>query len=574
MGASTLLMTISIENVALMPCNPSVGGIGKGNLVKDLDALGGEMGRNADASAVQFRVLNRSKGAAVRSTRAQVDKYLYKDRMLQTVFDIPNLDLKQGIVTDINVDSNEITSITVMSGEIYKTKKVILTAGTFISGEIFIGDMIMSAGRMYEVAATDIASSLLKIGFNPIKLKTDTPARVRFDSIDIAGLERFSSDNEDILFSTDSSINKLDQIDCYLTYTNEETCKIIRENIHRSQLYSGEFNTVGPRYCPSIEDKIKKFPTRYSHNVVIEPESLDMYECHINGLSTSLPYDVQLDLYRTVKGLEKAVFTRPGYAIRYNVYNPQLLHHTFESKSVKGLYFAGQLNGTSGYEEAAVQGFMAGVNAVLSLDTKEPFILKRSESYIAVLTDDIITQGIDEPYRVFTSRAEYRLLLREDQSEDRLIKYGYKLGLISKTRHDRYLNDREIIDIEYKRLKSLRDKDISYYDLLKRPNIGYQDLELSNDSRIPKKLSKRLEVEIKYEGYIDKERREIEKSSIYDEMLIPDTIDYSNIPGLRLEYAEKIKAINPKQLKDIRVIPGISPAAISVIAIEIEKIRR
>ena len=579
MGASTLLLTISIENVALMPCNPAIGGIGKGNLVKDMDALGGEMAKNIDATGIQFRILNRSKGVAVRATRAQADKYLYKERMLTTIFDTPNLDLKQGIVTDINVsNSKEVESVSVASGEQYFCKKIVVTAGTFIDGHIYIGSMRMSAGRMYEPASVALGESLNRLGLKHFKMKTDTPARIRFDSIDISGLEVLSSDSGDITFSQGSIKNGLKNIDCYLTYTNDETCRIVAENIKTSQLYSGEIAVKGPRYCPSIEDKIKNFPEKTSHNIVIEPESLDMFECHINGMSTSLPYDIQVAAYRSIKGLENAVFTRPAYAIEYNVYDPKDLHYSYESKRVKGLYLAGQLNGTSGYEEAAVQGFMAGVNAVLSIDDKEPLILGRDESYIGVLGDDIMSKGVDEPYRMFTSRGEYRLLLREDRAEARLLEYGYKkLGLISKERYDRFLNDRELIDLEIARLIKLKDKDknISYHDLLKRPEVLYRDMIKESGigvSNLSEKLIDQLEVEIKYKGYIDKEKKEVDKASIYDDILVPETISYKSIPGLRLEYAEKIALLQPKSLKEIRKIPGISPSAISVIAIEISKI--
>ena len=578
MGASTLLLTISIENVALMPCNPAIGGIGKGNLVKDMDALGGEMGLNIDATGIQFRILNRSKGVAVRATRAQADKYLYKDRMLTTIFDTPNLDLKQGIVTDININNNEVESVSVASGEQYFCKKIVITAGTFIDGHIYIGSMRMSAGRMYEPASVALGESLTKLGLNHFKMKTDTPARIRFDSIDISGLEVLSSDSGDITFSGEGIKNNLKNIDCYLTYTNDETCRIVADNIKASQLYSGEMAVKGPRYCPSIEDKIKNFPEKTSHNIVIEPESLDMFECHINGMSTSLPYDIQVAAYRSIKGLENAVFTRPAYAIEYNVYDPKDLHYSYESKKVKGLYLAGQLNGTSGYEEAAVQGFMAGVNAVLSIDNKEPLILGRDESYIGVLGDDIISKGVDEPYRMFTSRGEYRLLLREDRAEARLLQYGYeKLGLIRKERYDRFLNDRELIDLEIRRLIKLKDKDknISYHDLLKRPEVLYRDMIKESGigaGNLSEKLIDQLEVEIKYKGYIDKEQKEVEKASIYDDILVPNSISYKSIPGLRLEYAEKIALLKPKTLKEIRSIPGISPSAISVIAIEISKI--
>lgn len=587
MGADTLLITISIDNIALMPCNPAIGGIGKGNLVKDMDALGGEMGKNIDETGIQFRVLNKRKGPAVWCSRAQADKYLYKERMQSIILNTPSLQVKQGIVSELLVENNKIKGVETECGQTFFSEKVIICGGTFIAGEIFIGDNIISAGRMYEPSATSLSNSLKKNGFNPIRLKTDTPARLHIDSLNFDGLEEYVSDDIIIPFSTETTKITLPQIKCYGTQTNDKTHYIIRQAAMESLFYNGARESNGPRYCPSMEDKVLKFPDKLGHKLVIEPEGLNTKEVHINGFSCSIPVEAQINAYRTVKGLEKCQFIRPAYAIQYDAFQPTNLEHTYETKNIKGLYMAGQVNGTSGYEEAAAQGFMAAINAVLSLDNKDPFILGRDESYIGVLTDDLVLKGITEPYRMFTSRSEHRLKTREDNAEERLIEYGYKFGLISKERYERYKNDMESVQEEINRLKNTlikkndeNDKILSEYgveisqsfkaeELLKRPQLNYNDIIRIIGGGLEGRKARQVEIKIKYAGYIESSK-EYDTEDI-EEIVIPENFSYDNISGLRIEYSEKLKDIKPKTLGQALRIPGMTKTAISVLAIEIHK---
>ena len=585
MGADTLLLTISVDNIALMPCNPAIGGIGKGNLVKDMDALGGEMGKNIDATGIQFRVLNKRKGPAVWCSRAQADKYLYKERFQNVIFNTPSLFVKQGIVKDIIVENNEVKAVTTECGQIFNGKKVIICGGTFIGGEIFIGDKVLSAGRMYEPSSTSLSLSLKKIGFEPIRLKTDTPARLHIDSLNFDGLEVYKSDDVIIPFSTETTEITLPQIECYGTQTNEKTHEIIKMAAEESLFYNGARESNGPRYCPSMEDKVLKFPEKTGHKLVIEPEGLNTKEVHVNGFSCSIPVEAQIAAYRTVKGMENAQFIRPAYAIQYDAFQPTNLNHSYESKKVKGLYFAGQVNGTSGYEEAAVQGFMAGVNAVLSLDNKESFILGRNESYIGVLTDDLVLKGVTEPYRMFTSRSEYRLLTREDNAEERLIEYGYKFGLISKTRYERYKSEQYEVEKEIERLKTTLIKKSDEIDdrlkeygveisqsfkaeeLLKRPQLNYNDIISFIGGGLTGRQARQVEIKVKYSGYISSMKEDDDLENI----VIPEDFSYDNISGLRHEYSEKLKDIKPKTLGQALRIPGLTKTAISVLSVEIYK---
>lgn len=587
MGADTLLITISIDNIALMPCNPAIGGIGKGNLVKDMDALGGEMGKNIDETGIQFRVLNKRKGPAVWCSRAQADKYLYKERMQSIILNTPSLQVKQGIVSELLIENNKIKGVETECGQSFFSEKVIICGGTFIAGEIFIGDNIISAGRMYEPSATSLSNSLKKNGFNPIRLKTDTPARLHIDSLNFDGLEEYVSDDIIIPFSTETTKITLPQIKCYGTQTNDKTHYVIRQAAMESLFYNGARESNGPRYCPSMEDKVLKFPDKLGHKLVIEPEGLNTKEVHINGFSCSIPVEAQINAYRTVKGLEKCQFIRPAYAIQYDAFQPTNLEHTYETKNIKGLYMAGQVNGTSGYEEAAVQGFMAAINAVLSLDNKDPFILGRDESYIGVLTDDLVLKGITEPYRMFTSRSEHRLKTREDNAEERLIEYGYKFGLISKERYQRYKNDMESVQEEINRLKNTlikkndeNDKILSEYgveisqsfkaeELLKRPQLNYNDIIRIIGGGLEGRKARQVEIKIKYAGYIESSK-EYDTEDI-EEIVIPENFSYDNISGLRIEYSEKLKDIKPKTLGHALRIPGMTKTAISVLAIEIHK---
>jgi tRNA uridine 5-carboxymethylaminomethyl modification enzyme len=592
MGAKTLLLTIYIETVGQMSCNPAIGGLAKGNLVKDLDALGGEMGKNIDETGIQFRILNSKKGPAVRSSRAQADKKLYRDRMLSVLMSQFSLDVKQGVVTDIIVENNEIKGVEVDFGSIFLSKRVILCSGTFLNGLIHIGEKSYKAGRMNEFPSVDLAENLKKLGFDLERLKTGTPARLHADTIDFSKLEIQYGDDDPRPFSFENETVKLPQLPCHIAYTNEKTHEIIRENLHRSPLYAGVIKGIGPRYCPSIEDKVKKFPDKNRHQIFLEPEGLDCKEYYSNGFSSSLPIDVQYKMYRSLEGLENVEFVRPAYAIEYDFVQPTNLYPTLETKKIKGLYFAGQINGTTGYEEAAVQGFVAAVNAVLSLDNKEPFILRRDESYIGVMIDDLVTKGVDEPYRVFHSRGEYRLLLREDNAEHRLIEYGRKFGLISEERYSRYLNEKNDLNTLINLLTSTKVKlnsenqvylssmgvalneGTSCFDLLRRPEIDiYKLSRYINLNNFHKRVVEQAEISVKYEGYIKKQYSEAKKLSSLENVKIPDDILFEKIPGLRREYIEKLNAIKPKTLGQASRIQGMTPAAISLLHIYIERVR-
>lgn len=587
MGADTLLFTISIESVAQMSCNPAIGGLAKGNIVKDIDALGGEMAVNTDETGIQFRVLNMRKGPAVRSSRAQSDKDLYRQRMLEVIMQQDKLDLKQGMIHGVEAENGEVTGVVSDTGMLYRAKKVILSTGTFLKGLIHIGECSYSAGRMNEFASIELVSSLQKLGFVTERLKTGTPARLDVNTIDFSSLEEQPGDNPPRPFSFETKSVKLTQVPCFITYTNENTHEVIRSNMHRSPLYSGVIQGVGPRYCPSIEDKVKKFPEKTRHQIFLEPEGLVSREYYANGFSSSLPIDVQIAMYRTVPGLEKVEFVRPAYAIEYDFVQPTALYPTMETKHIRGLYFTGQLNGTSGYEEAAAQGLVAGINAVLSIDDSDPFILKRDESYIGVMCDDLVNKGVDEPYRMFSSRAEYRLWLREDNAETRLIEKGYKFGLIPKTRYDRFLSEKEEFEIELKRLEGIfvnpnRENQerlekynvalrtsVSAKELLRRPEMTYEGIKEMYGGLESEKLSEQVEIAVKYEGYLNKQKEEIEKFSKTENMKIPDDVVYEDIHGLRREYVEKLNTIKPKTLGQAGRIKGMTPAAVSLLHIHI-----
>lgn len=592
MGAKTLLLTIYIETVGQMSCNPAIGGLAKGNLVKDLDALGGEMGKNIDETGIQFRILNSKKGPAVRSSRAQADKKLYRDRMLSVLMSQDYLDVKQGVVTNILVEHNEIKGVEVDFGSIFLAKRVILCSGTFLNGLIHIGEKNYKAGRMNEFPSVDLAENLKRLGFKLERLKTGTPARLHADTIDFSKLEIQHGDDLPKPFSFENETVKLPQLPCHIAYTNEKTHEIIRENMHRSPLYAGVIKGIGPRYCPSIEDKVKKFPDKDRHQIFLEPEGIDCKEYYANGFSSSLPIDVQYKMYRSLEGLENVEFVRPAYAIEYDFVQPINLYPTLETKMIKGLYFAGQINGTTGYEEAAVQGFVAAINAVLSLDNKEHFILRRDESYIGVMIDDLVTKGIDEPYRVFHSRGEYRLLLREDNAEYRLIEYGRKFGLISETRYQRFLKEKgdlerliNLLSVTKVKLNSENEKYLSSFgvklnegtscfELLRRPEIDIYMLSKYIDlDNYHRRVVEQAEINIKYEGYIKKQCSEAKKLLSLENVKIPDSISFEKISGLRREYVEKLNAIKPKTLGQASRIQGMTPAAISLLHIYIERER-
>ena len=591
MGAKTLLLTSTIDSIAQMSCNPAIGGLAKGNLVKDIDALGGEIAKNIDDACIQFQMLNSKKGAAAKSSRGQADKKIYVRRMINTLMSQSNLEVKQGEVSQIYIKDNEICGIGNIWGEDFKCKKAIICTGTFLNGKVFIGETSFPAGRTYEKPSIELSKSLKEIGFTAVRLKTGTPARIDIRTIDYSKLEVYEMEGEKIPFSFENKSFKLPQIKCYATYTNEETHKIVKENIHRSIYYNSADKGIGPRYCPSMEDKIAKFPDRTRHQIILEREGYDSREVYPNGFSTSLPVDAQLAAYRTIKGLENCQFIRPAYAIEYEAFQPTILYPTYETKIIKGLYFAGQINGTSGYEEAACQGLMAGINAVLSLDKKEPFILGRNESYIGVLTDDLVTKGVDEPYRMFTSRGEYRLHLREDNAEYRLLEYGYKFGLISKERYERFLSEKESVYNEVERFKkeTIRlkenreklekynislDRGISCYEFIKRPETNIDMLYDMGLTTLTDRAAKQVETIIKYSGYISLQEEDIKKYKSLEDKKIPDDFDYSNIAGLRREYREKLSRIRPKTLGQALRIPGMSMSAVSILEIAINKEKR
>ena len=591
MGAKTLLLTSTIDSIAQMSCNPAIGGLAKGNLVKDIDALGGEIAKNIDDACIQFQMLNSKKGAAAKSSRGQADKKIYVRRMINTLMSQSNLEVKQGEVSQIYIKDNEICGIGNIWGEDFKCKKAIICTGTFLNGKVFIGETSFPAGRTYEKPSIELSKTLKEIGFTAVRLKTGTPARIDIRTIDYSKLEVYEMEGEKIPFSFENKSFKLPQIKCYATYTNEETHKIVKENIHRSIYYNSADKGIGPRYCPSMEDKIAKFPDRTRHQIILEREGYDSREVYPNGFSTSLPVDAQLAAYRTIKGLENCQFIRPAYAIEYEAFQPTILYPTYETKIIKGLYFAGQINGTSGYEEAACQGLMAGINAVLSLDKKEPFILGRNESYIGVLTDDLVTKGVDEPYRMFTSRGEYRLHLREDNAEYRLLEYGYKFGLISKERYERFLSEKESVYNEVERFKkeTIRlkenreklekynislDRGISCYEFLKRPETNIDMLYDMGLTTLTDRAAKQVETIIKYSGYISLQEEDIKKYKSLEDKKIPDNFDYSNIAGLRREYREKLSRIRPKTLGQALRIPGMSMSAVSILEIAINKEKR
>lgn len=587
MGAKTLLFTISVENVAQMSCNPAIGGLAKGNIVKDIDALGGEMAKNIDATGIQFRILNMKKGPAVRSSRAQADKELYRHRMLSVIMEQDNLDLKQGLVHEVAVEDGEVRGVISDTGMLYRSAKVVLCTGTFLKGLIHIGEQHYQAGRMNEFPSNELVESLHKIGFETKRLKTGTPARLDMGTIDFNRLESQGGDCPPPPFSFETKEIILPQVPCYITYTNERTHEIIRQNLHRSPLYAGIIQGIGPRYCPSIEDKVKKFPEKTRHQIFLEPEGLTSREYYANGFSSSLPIDVQIAMYRSVEGLEKVEFVRPAYAIEYDFVQPTALKPTLETKHVKGLFFAGQLNGTSGYEEAAAQGLVAGINAVLSVDGKEPMILQRNDSYIGVMCDDLVNKGVDEPYRMFSSRAEYRLWLREDNAEHRLLEKGYGLGLISKTRYDRFIAEKEEFEKEIDRLESIHvnptkemnervekygmqiRSNINAKELLRRPEMTYENIKELFGGVENKRVADQIEVAAKYEGYLDKQLDEISRFDKIEKVKIPHDIDIDSIDGLRKEYKDKLKAIRPETLGQAGRIQGMTPAAISLLHIYI-----
>lgn len=553
MGLRCLLLTMNLDTIAQMSCNPAIGGLAKGHIVREIDALGGEMAKITDRTAIQFRLLNTKKGPAVQAPRAQADKKLYQFTMKEILEKQKGLDIKQEIVEAILVESGNACGVDCQTGMRYKAKAVIITTGTFLNGLIHIGLVSFPAGRMGEFPAVKLSDSLRSLGFDIKRLKTGTPPRINKRSIDFSKVEIQFGDHIPTAFSFSTEKIGQKQIPCYITYTNPETHKYILDNLGRSPLYSGKIKGIGPRYCPSIEDKVVRFKDKERHQIFLEPEGLNTDEVYLNGVSTSLPQDVQISILRTIKGLEDSEIMRFGYAIEYDFCPPTQLKPTLETKLIENLYFAGQINGTSGYEEAAAQGMIAGINAVLKIKGQPPFILRRSEAYIGVLIDDLVTKGTNEPYRMFTSRAEYRLLLRHDNADLRLMGYGFKFGLLSQAQYDAMRRKKDLIEMGIGFVKTNRHKELSAF---------------------PEEVKKQIDIEVKYEGYIKRQLKEAERLKKLERLRIPLDLEYNGIKGLRREAQEKFARIKPQSLGQASRIAGISPCDISLLYIYLESLSK
>lgn len=590
LGVKTVMFSISLDAIGNLPCNPSIGGTAKGHLVREIDALGGEMGKAADASFIQSKMLNRGKGPAVHSLRAQIDRKTYHREMKRRLEEQSNLQIKQGEIVEILTDNDKVCGVKTDTGAQYGAQAVIIATGTYLKGKILMGSYCKESGPDGMFPANKLSENLKALGLSLRRFKTGTPARLHADTLDYSQMEVEKGDENIVPFSFETEEPGENKIDCYLVYTNEKTHQIIRDNLKRSAMYSGLVEGVGPRYCPSIEDKVVRFHEKPRHQLFIEPMGLDTKEMYAQGFSTSLPEDVQIEMYRSVKGLENCEIMRSAYAIEYDCCDPTELYRTLEFKSISGLYGAGQFNGTSGYEEAAAQGLVAGINAALKIKGKEELVLERLDGYIGTLIDDLVTKGTNEPYRMMTSRSEYRLLLRQDNADERLTPIGYKVGLISKSRYQRLLKKMEMVKDEMDRISSVTvppsaaNPILAEYggteiktgarlsDLIKRPELDYEKLAFADPERpsLPADVTEEAEIKLKYDGYIKRQLSQAAQARKMEAKLIPENIDYNNIYGLRLEARQKLEKIRPQSLGQASRISGVSPADISVLIIWLE----
>ncbi|AIQ21380.1 tRNA uridine 5-carboxymethylaminomethyl modification protein [Paenibacillus sp. FSL H7-0357] len=594
MGCNTLMITINLDMVAFMPCNPSIGGPAKGHVVREIDALGGEMGRNIDKTYIQLRMLNTGKGPAVHALRAQADKFLYQHAMKETMEKTPNLSLRQGMVEELIVEDGRCVGVITKTGTVYRSKTVILTTGTYLRGKVIMGELTYESGPNNQQPSVRLSENLRELGFDLVRFKTGTPPRVHKDTIDFSKTEIQPGDDKPKFFSFETKSSQNEQLPCWLTYTSEVTHQIINDNLHRAPMFTGIIEGTGPRYCPSIEDKVVRFSDKSKHQIFLEPEGKNTSEYYVQGLSTSLPEDVQLAVLRSIPGMEKVEMMRNGYAIEYDAMVPTQLWPSLETKRLPGLFTAGQINGTSGYEEAAGQGVMAGINAARKVQDKEPVVLDRSQGYIGVLIDDLVTKGTNEPYRLLTSRAEYRLLLRHDNADLRLTPIGHDIGLIPEQRYAAFLDKKERVEREIVRLQETKVKPVEVNDalagyesapivdgsnmltLMRRPELTYSFVDQVSPSpeALDEEMKEQVEIQIKYAGYIEKQLQHVEKLQKMEKKKIPESINYNEIHGLAMEARQKLTKIAPISIGQASRIAGVTPADISILLVHLEHFNR